>query len=314
MTPPSHSNQVLGILFKVLSTLAFSAMATLVKLLSDRFPTGEIVFFRSFFALTPVLLWIAWRKDHHHIFPKHHPVLHFMRGASGTCAMFLGFTALSLLPFSDATAIGYTAPLLMVVLAVVLLGEKVRVYRWTAVGVGLFGVLVILSDYVGVGGGATERTPLGAGVAIAGTLFAATAGTLTRVLVREDTAASTVAYFSVFASAAAHDTLPFGWVMPSLPDLGLLILMGIFGGLGQVLMTTSFRLGDASTIAPFDYVSMVWALLISFFIFGTFPTVTVLAGTAIVIGAGLYVIFREHQLGIERNAARRAQTPTTPLS
>jgi drug/metabolite transporter (DMT)-like permease len=92
------------------------------------------------------------------------------------------------------------------------------------------------------------------------------------------------------------------------------VLAGIFGGVGQVLLTLSYRYGDASTIAPFEYTSMLWVLIVSLLIFGTWPTLTVLLGTAIVIGAGLFVIYREHRLGIERRRAKEAQTPTTPLS
>jgi drug/metabolite transporter (DMT)-like permease len=89
---------------------------------------------------------------------------------------------------------------------------------------------------------------------------------------------------------------------------------GICGGVAQVLLTQSYRFGDASTIAPFDYTSMIWVLIVSLVVFGSWPSATILIGTAIVIAAGLFVIWREHRLGIERNRSKRAQTPTTPLS
>ena len=94
----------------------------------------------------------------------------------------------------------------------------------------------------------------------------------------------------------------------------MLVSAGILGGVGQVLMTQSFRYGDASLIAPFDYTSMIWALLVSWVVFNTWPSPIMLAGTAVVIGAGLFVIYREHRLGIERNRSKQAQTPSTPLS
>jgi drug/metabolite transporter (DMT)-like permease len=108
--------------------------------------------------------------------------------------------------------------------------------------------------------------------------------------------------------------LPFGWAVPLPIDMLALIGAGIFGGIGQVLLTQSYRFGDASLVAPFEYTSMLWALAVSLLIFGTWPSVTVLAGAAIVILAGLFVIWREHALGIERTRSKRAQTPTTPLS
>ena len=112
-------------------------MATLIKLDSARYPIGELVCFRSFFALIPVLAWVMWRGQFPSVFHTQRIGRHFLRSVSGASTMFLGFTALSLLPIADATAIGYAAPLMTVVLAVVFLGEKVRIYRWSAVIVGV---------------------------------------------------------------------------------------------------------------------------------------------------------------------------------
>jgi drug/metabolite transporter (DMT)-like permease len=305
--------QIIGIILKIVSTLAFTAMATLIKLLSDRFPVGEIAFFRSFFALIPVFVWVIYRGSLPTVFHTRQLPRHLLRSAVGTGAMFCGFTGLSLLPIADATAIGYASPLLTVLLAVLLLGEKVRVYRWSAVVIGLVGVLIILSGYLG---GDSGGSGIGAGAlfALAGAALAAFATIQSRILVKTDAAATVVAFFSLSVAVAMLATLPFGWVMPNLAELGLLVLTGIFGGLGQVFLTTSFRFGDASTIAPFDYMSMIWALIVSVFVFGTWPTATILIGAAIVISAGLFVIFREHSLGIERADSKRVKTPTSPLS
>jgi len=229
--------------------------------------------------------------------------------------MFCGFAALSYMPIADATAIGYAAPLLTVIFAFLFLGEHVRFYRWSAVVVGLTGVLIILSDYFGPRPSThSETVALGAIFAMIGAVGSALAAVQVRTLTRFEPAGTIVVYFSLFVSAASLITLPFGWVMPNLPEFGLLVLAGILGGIGQVLMTQSYRYADASTIAPFEYVSMIWVLVVSFFIFGTWPSLTVLGGTIVVIAAGLYVIYRERQLGIERRKAKEAQTPTNPLS
>jgi drug/metabolite transporter (DMT)-like permease len=183
------------------------------------------------------------------------------------------------------------------------------------VAVGLIGVLVILSDYVGVevrpGGGSRS---LGAAIAVCGAVGSALAATQVRSLVRTQHAATIVVYFSLFTALFALASLPFGWRLPDAADAVQLVASGICGGLGQVLLTQSYRYGEASVIAPFEYVSMIWVLAASLFIFGVWPTPTVLIGTAIVIGAGLFVIFREHRLGIENARVLRAETPTTPLS
>ncbi len=316
MIPSERAQPLIGIALKVTSTAVFTLMATLIKLASATYPIGEIVFFRSFFALFPLLLWAGARGRLPEAFYTTRFGRHLMRSLSGAATMFLGFTALALLPIADATAIGYAAPLLTVVLAVIFLGERVRIYRWSAVAVGLLGVLVILSDYVGPGASATgERSALGAIIAVTGAFLGAVTTTQVRAMVRYEGAVTIVVYFSAFSALAGLATAPFfGWVRPGVADAAMLVGAGICGGIGQVTMTQSFRYADASLIAPFDYVSMIWALIASLLVFSTWPTATMLFGTAIVISAGLFVIYREHRLGIERTRSKQAQTPTLPLT
>ena len=315
MIASEPAQPIVGVALKVVSTLVFTAMATLIKLVSDRYPVGEITFFRSFFALIPVFVWVGYRGQLPTVFHTKSPFGHVIRSVAGATAMFCGFTALSLLPIADATAIGYASPLMTVAFAVILLGERVHVYRWSAVGVGLCGVLIILSDYVAPGAGqGSGRSVVGAMFSIAGALAGALAATQTRNLTRYEPAATIVVYFSSFTALGMLATAPFGWIMPNAIDGVALIAAGICGGIGQVLLTQSYRFGDASLIAPFEYTSMIWALAVSLVVFQTWPSHTVLLGAAIVIGAGLFVIFREHRLGIERTRSKRAQTPTTPLS
>ena len=311
MVPHQSAQPFVGIALKVISTLVFTAMATLIKLVSNRYPVGEIAFFRSFVALIPVAAWVGWR-EFPRIFRTPRFGGHVVRSIAGSIAMFCGFSALSYLPIADATAIGYASPLMTVIFAVVLLGERIHVYRWVAVGIGLCGVLVILSDYVGPDATETSHASvLGATFAVAAAIAGALAATQTRSLTRIEPAATIVVYFSSLTALFSLGTVPFGWVVPNGLDLLALVGAGIFGGMGQVFLTQSYRFGEASLIAPFDYTSMLWALIVSLAIFGTWPSVTVLIGAAIVIGAGLFVIWREGRLGLERTRSRRAQTPTT---
>ncbi len=309
-----QTRPILGIALKVGSTVAFTGMATLIKLLSDRYPIGELTFSRSAFALIPVLIWAGSRGRLPGAFHTSRIGGHLVRSLTGVIAMFCGFTALSLLPIVDAIAIGYAAPLMTVVFAVFLLGETVRIYRWSAVVVGFVGVLVILSDYVGPEAAGHQRSILGALVAVAGAVTAAFAATQVRILTRYEGAATIVIYFSIIAALASLASLPFGWVVPGAGDAAFMVLAGIFGGIGQVLLTQSFRFGEASTIAPFDYTSIIWTMVVSLTVFGTWPNRIVLIGTAIVVAAGLFVIWREHRLGIERTRSKRAQTPTAPVT
>lgn len=312
---PPATRPILGITLKVLATLFFSFMATLVKLVSDRYPLGEIIFFRSFFALIPVFIWAGWQAKHVSavvtVFHTDRLLGHFARSAVGIVGMAFGFAALNMLPIADATAITYATPLLTVVFAVLLLGEQVYIFRWSAVVVGLVGVVIILSDFFGPEASGTARNSVGAIVALIGAAAAALAATVTRNLARQESAATIVIYFSSWTALFGLLTLPFGWVMPTAADAPLLIGAGLVGGVAQVLLTLSYRYGDAGTIAPFDYMSMLWILAISWLVFGTWPSNRILIGAAIVVVAGLFVIWREHALGIERARSKEAQTPTS---
>lgn len=310
METARRRHPLFGVLLKVISTIAFTAMATQIKLLSDRYPAGEVAFFRSGFALIPVLAWVAARGQLPTVFITPRIGGHLLRSIAGATSMFCGFSALGLLPLSDATAIGYAAPLLTVILAVILLGETIRFYRWAAVIVGLVGVVVILSGYVDPDG--PDRSAVGALFALAGAFFGALAATQTRRLTWSEEPATIVVYFSIFTALFMLSTLPFGWVMPDPADWLLLVGCGIAGGIGQVLLTQSYRYGEASLIAPFEYVSMVWAILVGYLLFDTWPGFTMWVGSAIVIGSGMFVIYREQRLNLRRSREATVKTPFDP--
>jgi drug/metabolite transporter (DMT)-like permease len=184
-----------------------------------------------------------------------------------------------------------------VVLAVLVLHEHVRVYRWSAVAIGFIGVLIIVSGYAEEGGGA-ERTLLGAVFQlIAAGVVALVVIQIRRMSVTES-AVTIVVYFSSISALVALATIPFGWIVPSPMEAALLVATGILGGFAQVTLTESVRHADASLLAPFDYLALLWALVLGFLVFGNLPTVTMLAGSAIVVATGLFVIYRERQLRI----------------
>ncbi|MBM3613848.1 MAG: DMT family transporter [Alphaproteobacteria bacterium] len=302
-----------GIGLKVVSVVIFIVMASLIKAVEGRVPAGEVVFFRSFFALPVILIWLTLRREMPAGLRTQNPLGHIWRGFAGTTAMGLGFAGLALLPLPEVTAIGYAAPLLTVVFAAMFLGEQVRAFRLIAVVVGLAGVLIVLSPRLGAFGGESDaeglRATLGAIVVLGGAVFNALAQVFVRKLVATERTATIVFYFSLTASGLALVTLPFGWVVPEAGDAALLILAGLLGGVGQIFLTASYREADASVVAPFEYVSILFALAIGFAIFGEVPTPTMLAGAGIVIAAGIAIIWRERQLGLERARQRQAMTP-----
>ncbi|MDT1064389.1 DMT family transporter [Paracoccus sp. CPCC 101403] len=308
-TPPSPLR---GILLKCVSVMVFTVMASIIKATSASglgVPPGQQVFFRSFFAIPVILVWLLWRGELGVGLQTYRPMGHFYRGVIGTMAMGLGFWALSLLPFPEVTAIGYAAPLLTVIFAAMFLGEEVHLFRISMVVMGLLGVVIVLSPRLTTGAEMDLRESLGTVVTLAGASCTALAMIFVRKMVQEERTSAIVFWFSVTSTLLSLLTLPFGWVMPDLRTAALLITIGLLGGLGQILLTSAYRYADASLIAPFEYASMLLALLIGWFVFGEAPTLVMLAGAALVITAGILIIWRERHLGLERNRQRKAMTP-----
>lgn len=305
---------LLGISLKVLSAVVFTMMSATLKTLMDRYPTGEVVFFRSFFALLPLGAWLAWRGDLINGLRTKNVIGHFKRGFLGTGGMGFGFAALSYLPLHDAIAIGYASPLIVVVLAAIILKEKIRAYRWTAVAVGFVGVMIMLSPYLSpetFAGGMRAGPALGAVCALLAAACSAGAMIQVRRLTGTEKTGAIVFYFFILASALSFCTIILGWRMPDATDLALFILGGILGGIGQILLTECYRYADTSVIAPFEYTTMIWALLLGWFMFGDLPTPTILFGGSIVAGTGLFIVWRERQLGLERSRELQAAAQKT---
>ncbi|WP_431298560.1 DMT family transporter [Tabrizicola sp. BL-A-41-H6] len=299
-----------GIALKLASVLVFIVMASLIKATAQHVPAGQAVFFRSAFAIPVIVAWLVWRGELATGLRANAPMGHLWRGVVGTLAMGLGFAGLAYLPLPEVTAIGYAAPLLTVVFAAMFLGEDVRAFRISAVALGMTGVLIVLAPRLSISpdkAGTTEA--FGAMLVLGGAVFAALAQVFVRKLVYTEKTAAIVFYFSLTATALSLITLPFGWVWPTPTESGLLVTAGLLGGLGQILLTSSYREADASLVAPFDYASMIFALLIGYFAFAEIPSWTMLGGAALIVTAGVLIIWRERQLGLERAKQRKAMTP-----
>jgi drug/metabolite transporter (DMT)-like permease len=308
-------NPTLGIGLKCLSVLVFVAMQTSIKIGGVGIPAGEIVFFRSFFALIPVCFYLAWLGQIRTALRTNDIGGHFIRGAVGVSSMGLGFFALTRLPYPEWISISYATPLLTVVFAAVFLHEVVRAYRWAAVVIGLVGVLVVLAPNLSVLASEEASAPAGEGQAIgalasmASAVFAAFAMIQVRRLVRKENTATIVVFFSLTCSAIALLTA-WNWVLPTPWQCFWLVMAGLFGGVGQLLLTACYRYADTSTIAPFEYTSLILAILIGYVVFDEAVGATTLVGGAIVVSAGIFIIFREHRLGLERRKSRKVTPPS----
>ncbi|MBQ0709709.1 MULTISPECIES: DMT family transporter [unclassified Ochrobactrum] len=304
-----ESNPMLGIGLKIASVAVFVAMSTLLKA-ADGVPVGQLIFFRSFFAIFAILLYLAWRGQLSGVFRTRNGFSHFWRGLVGVCSMSMSFFALTKLPLPEAIAINYASPLITVILGAVILHEVVRFYRWSAVLIGLGGVMVIIWPRLTVfsGGGMGHEEATGALAALGAAIMSAVAMMLVRRLVQTERTSTIVIYFSISASVISLASFPFGWIVPDWPQIAMLVGAGFAGGVGQILLTECYRHAPMSTIAPFEYTSMLLGLAIGFLLFGDIPTFEMLIGSAVVMAAGGFIIYREHKLAIAPHKVNAPQT------
>ena len=304
--PEASDTNTNGILLKVISVSFFVLMAALIKESSKMVPAGEAVFFRSFFSLPIIFGWL-WLSGQMASGLKVVSFFdHFWRGLVGTVAMAFMFLGLGLLPLPEVTAISYSAPILTVVFAAAMLREKVRLIRFAAVFMGFIGVLIILYPRLSVISLEQKFSfeARGALYVLLGATFMALAHIFIRKLTKTETASAIVFYFTISSCFWSALTMPFGWVIPNMFTFGILILAGLLGGFGQIFLTTAYKYSEASMVAPFEYISILFAIVLGYFVFGELPSLTVLVGSLVVISAGILIIWREHRLGVERTRNR----------
>lgn len=310
MTEFAPPDYVKAAVFRMLATFLLTVMTLFVRMLGDRIPVGETVFVRAVFAMITVVILFSIHGQLRVALRTTRLGGHFIRSLIAIGGMFSIFSALARLPVVEVTAITFVAPLLTVMLAALLLRERVRLYRWGAVVAGLIGGLIILAPRLGLGEHlGSWSTTLGALLALSAT-FCIAAGTIqVRSLTATESTAAITFYVSSAIALAGLATLPLGWVWPDTTTWPLLLGAGIAGALGQICITESVRYGPASFVAPFDYLALIWAFILGFFILGEVPTVNVVAGAIIVALAGLFVLARERRLGLGRINATPPDVP-----
>jgi drug/metabolite transporter (DMT)-like permease len=291
---PRVDQPLTGIAFKIGATLAFTAMAASIKALSDGYPVGEVIFFRSALALPVVLAWAwvdgqladAWRTKN--------VWFHLSRSTVGMASMFLSFIAIADLPLADWTAIGFAMPIFATILAAALLNEPVGPWRAAAVAAGFIGVMVIVWPKLSFEHGVPSLLML------VSTLCAGMVIVIIRRISETESGLSIAFYFMLACAVVSALTLPFAWRTPTGWDLVLLVLSGVFGGLGQVCNTFAYTKAQPSLLGPFDYLGLIWAVTLGVVLFQDWPDATVWVGAAIVVTAGIVIATREHHLRLEK--------------
>ena len=298
--PLPRQSPTLGIALRLGAATSFGFMAAAIKLGHEAgISVVELAFYRFAFGLPPLLAWMALTRNFG-AWRTRRPLLHVSRGILGLSTMILGFSALAFLPLAEAATIGFVAPLFSVMLSALILREPVGRYRWSAVALGFVGVIVVMQP----GGGALSTT--GLALALTAALGVAAVTITIRSMGRTESAPTTVLWFTGFSIivigafmpvfAEAHDAR--GWA--------ILAGVGLAGGLGQLFLTSALRAAPVSVVVPFDYTQLLWAVLLGWLLWDTHPPLATWAGAAIIVGSGLYTLYREHRLG-------REKTPAEPL-
>jgi len=300
---PAH-RPLLALLIRLGAIGALATMSALIKLASERgVHLFEIMFWRQFLTIPMVLAWVMATSGLSALATRR-PGTHFRRGLYGTVGMVLNFGGVILLPLAEATTINFTVPIWAVLLSILLLKEKVGVWRWSAVAIGFAGILVIAQP----GGG---HFPLyGALVALGGAFMIALNSIQIADLGRTDKPLTIVFYFALFTTPLAALALPFVMTAHDTGDWLLLLAIGLAGALGQLLLTAALRFGKVASVIVMDYSSLFWATLYGWLLFGMLPPATTWLGAPLIVIAGLVIAWREHRLTRpdERDVARAEGT------
>jgi drug/metabolite transporter (DMT)-like permease len=295
--PPLQQNRLLGIGLRIGAATSFGFMAAMIKLGDQHgVSLAELAFYRFAFGLPPLIAWMALTRGFG-AWRTRRPLAHLARGALGLGTMVLAFSALIWLPLAEAATIGFVAPLFSVVLSAALLGEPVGRHRWSAVALGLVGVLVVMQPH-----GESLPAP---GLALAlGAAFGVAAVTITiRQIGRTESTPTIVLWFTGFSIVASGLFMPFYGAAHDTLTWTILVCLGLFGGAGQLFLTSALRFAPVSVVVPFDYTQLLWAVLLGWAFWGTRPPPSTWAGAAIIVASGLYTLYREHKLGREKPPA-----------
>lgn len=283
------NNDTTGIYLRIGATLFFTIMVLFIKLIADVVPTGQIVFYRSAFALIPLVTFLYLTKEFPSGLRTKRPKGHVYRCLLGCLAMFASFASLKYLPISHATVIGYLAPILAVILARVMLKEEVTGARWAGIIIGFVGMLVlILPNVSGVEADQSYFTGVMLGLLTA--VLTAGAKIQIRNLAKTENAGAIAFYFALTCTVAGLATLPMGWVIPNHEQLLLLIGSGLAGGIAHIMMTLSYQYSEVSKLATFEYLALAFAVVADFVFFAIVPELNFYLSSALIIAATIVVV------------------------
>ncbi len=279
--------------FATLNAVMLAGMSLFAKLLGEYMGPIEVTFFRNAFSLLALIAWIIVGRQYF-ILKTKRPWAHALRGLVGTIGISLGMWAVSILSLAQTTALLFTSPLFTILLSAILLKENIGIYRIGAVVFGFLGILVIADPF----NGHITMPIVGLCAGIAWGFCSGSVDTILRWIGSTEKSSTTTFYFMLFGSLTTALHLPFAEfheASSSLPVVGIIFGLGLCGLLALLAKSQSFRLGEASVIAPIMYTMIIWSVLFDYLFWEKAPSRTVLLGTLMIIGSNLFILHREHK-------------------
>jgi drug/metabolite transporter (DMT)-like permease len=275
----------LAILYMISATILFACTSAISKWLVATYPIGEVLFTRTGIALV-VCAAFVFPQTGLSVFRTARLRHHALRCISQACSQTFLLIAFSMMPLAGATAINFSAPLFATLASALLLKEAVGRARWTALIAGFVGVLIVVQP-----GGDTLQ--VGALFALANAVLYGSVTVGVRSMTTTESTQTLTIYQLMLLTFLFALLLPFGFVSPAPVDAAWMLVNGIFIAVGQYWWTRALYLAPASAVAPFLYLSLIWASALGFLIWGEVPTIAVAAGSAIVVVSGLYLLWHE---------------------
>ena len=283
--PARRERVPLGILYMVGATLMFAGSSAISKWQVATYPVGEVLFIRSAVSLVCCALFILplsglavfrTRRVHQHV----------LRSASQATAQVFIVMAFSLMPLAGAMAINFSAPLFATLVSALVLKEAIGLVRASALVVGFLGVLIVTNP-------GADTLQVGALLALANAVLYGSVTAAVRGMTATESTETLTMYQMILVTAYFALFVPFGFIVPTLSDGAMLAGNGVFNAFAQYWWTRALHLAPASAVTPFYYLSLVWAIVIGYVVWGDLPTVGLLIGSAIVVGSGLFLLWRE---------------------
>ena len=282
-----------GIVLMCLSTIAFSIMHGLVRFVSEVLPPFQIAFFRNIFGLAFLLPLLM--RSRFAILRTKQIGLHALRGVINMAAMLMFFTALAISPIAKVTALGFTAPIFMAILAVLVLGERFRIYRWSAIFLGFVGMLIILRPGL-------VAIDTGALLVIGSAALWAVAMIIIKIQSRTESSLTIVAYMGIFLGVFSIAPAVWVWQPFGLQTLGFMVLIGLFGSIAQMAISESLKETDSTALMPFDFLKLIWTAMIGVWFFSEIPDIYTWIGATVIFLSGLFIAIRERSAQRQRVA------------